>query len=83
MNNASNIPVILGIGECRSLKLPSPARLHCQRGWLLVTIEGDVQDYELRAGQILRLPAKRLVVAEGDAKYSLCPELTRTVKAEV
>lgn len=71
MQNAAHIPEKIGIGEFKRLKLASSTRLYCQSGWLLVTIEGDVQDYELGPGQMLRLPAKRLVIAEGDARYIL------------
>lgn len=73
MQNAAHIPEKIGIGEFKRLKLASSTRLYCQSGWLLVTIEGDVQDYELGPGQMLRLPAKRLVIAEGDARYILYP----------
>jgi hypothetical protein len=77
MQNAAHIPEKIGIGELKRLKLASSTRLYCQSGWLLVTIEGDVKDYELGPGQVLRLPAKRLVIVEGDARYILYSMLDR------
>ena len=64
---------LIHAGEMRSLRPTHPARLCCLHGWLLLTIEEDRRDYQLRAGQYLALPARRLVVLEGCARYCITP----------
>lgn len=83
MQSAVCILEQISVGEFKRLKLASPTQLYCQSGWLLVTIEGDAQDHELTPGQTLRLPAKRLVIAEGKANYFLYPMQTGSLWMDI
>lgn len=60
--------------------LKRPGMLHCTKGKLLVTIEGDVQDYQLTEGEQLPLPEHRLCLMEGSATFVLAPDTARCGK---
>lgn len=66
-------PAKIGAGELKRLKSATPTCLHCLTGWMLLTIEGDGRDIELRPGQQAWLPAKKLVLVEGEADYWQSP----------
>lgn len=54
-------------------RLRAPARIHCERGTLWITCEGDARDYLLETGRMYCFEGTGRIVVEaiGEARFSV------------
>jgi hypothetical protein len=57
--------ITLPVGQLWARRLPRNARILCQQGTVLLTLEGVLEEFELRPGQAAHVPRAGKAVVEG------------------